>query len=234
LNTTEGRNTLSEAETRLGTCGDISLKFYVLSNMAVWLLEIGELPKALSAFENVRKVVHGIRARKLRTMLQLNLGELGLLSFDFQSARSSYLKAHNTLTPVSPYFYKMLISAGLGLCAIHDGDLGEARRRETELPNQPAFWTFDPTIVTVFRVRMLLKRRDLEGAVDLLETVRRAVRKRFVPAWMRLTLEECRILKRSDPKKAELLAEEGFELAARLELLERSRQFRRANLTATG
>ena len=198
LHTPEGRSAQKEAEMRLVTCGDLSLKFYVRLNMAVWHLEIGELPQALAAFDAVRKVVHGIKARRPQTMLKLNLGELGLLSFDFSAARQSYGNAEESLTPASPHFYKVLINAGLGLCALHEGDLGEARRRESELPTQQGFWTFDPTIVTTFRARMLLRRRDSEGAVALIERVREDIRDRFVPAWLRLTLEQCRTQKRNN------------------------------------
>ena len=231
LHTPEGLAAQKEAEMRLVTCGDLGLKFYVRLNMAVWHLEIGELPQALTAFDTVRKVVHGIKARRPQTMLKLNLGELGLLSFDFSAARESYANAEKSLTPASPHFYQILINAGLGLCALHEGDLGEARRRESVLPTQQGFWTFDPTIVTTFRAKMLLRRRDSEGAVALIERVRADIQDRFVPAWLRLTLEQCRIQKRTDPSKVTLLSAEGFKVAQRLDLTERSRQFQRVGLT---
>jgi DNA-binding SARP family transcriptional activator/anti-anti-sigma regulatory factor len=228
LQTPEGQSTLADAEKRLLTCGDLSLRFNVRLNMAVWHLEIGQLPQALMAFETVRKVVHGIRVRRPQIMLQLNLGELGLLSFDVPFAKRSYANAEDLLTPTSPPFFRVLINAGLGLCALHEGNLGEARRREAEIPTQLGFWTFDPTTVTTFRAKMLLKRRDLGGAVALLDSVRAEIRERFIPAWLRLTLEQCRILKRADPEGVDRLAAEGRKVAEEFDLKERARQFQRS------
>jgi hypothetical protein len=48
----------------------------------------------------------------------------------------------------------------------------------------------------------------------------------LVPAWLRLTLEEAGVLKRSQPKAARALAQEGLEVAEKLGLRERTRQFR--------
>ena len=44
------------------------------------------------------------------------------------------------------------------MCALLEGDLQEARSREALLPNPPDFWTYDPTLITVFSARMKARR----------------------------------------------------------------------------
>ncbi|MCJ7627216.1 MAG: AAA family ATPase [Longimicrobiales bacterium] len=226
LHTPEGIEALSEAESRLGTCGDLILKFHVKLNRAVWHLEIGEIAHAKSSLQAIEDLVGGTPARDAQAKLQLNLGELGVASNDFQFAKTAYENAQALITPLSPHFFQTLATAGLGLCSLHDGDLAEARKKEAELPVFPDFWTFDPSVATIFKVRMLLKRRDTIGALALLDRIRESVKHRLVPAWIRLTLEEISILRRIQPGRALSLTEEGLTVAEHLGLRERVRQLR--------
>jgi tetratricopeptide (TPR) repeat protein len=227
LHTPEGVEALSEAESRLGNCGDLILKFHVKLNRAVWHLEIGELAYAKTAFQAAEDLVRGTQARDAQAKLQLNLGELGVVSHDFQLAKASYESAQELITSFSPHFFQTLATAGLGFCSLHAGDLGEARRREAEIPAFPEFWTYDPSVVTIFKARMLLKRRDTTRALALLNQIRKGVKHRLVPAWLRLTLEEARILRTIRPERALSLVNEGLEIAEGLGLRERVRQLHR-------
>jgi tetratricopeptide (TPR) repeat protein len=231
LQTSEGRKALAEAESRLGTCGDLLLKFHIQLNPAVWLLEIGELDSARTAFEALQSLVKGPKARDAQARLLLNIGELELAAHDFPKAVKAFRKVADISPPHSPHFFRTLTSAGLGLCGLQVGDLAGARRREAELPALPEFWTFDPTVVVTFKARMLLKRRDPERAVDLLSDVRGRVRERLVPAWLRLTLEEARIKGKLKPGSASSVVEEGLEVATSLGLEKRARQFERLKKT---
>ena len=224
LHTPEGVEALSEAESRLGNCGDLILKFHVKLNRAVWHLEIGELAYAKTSLQAIEGLVSGTQARDAQAKLQLNLGELGVVSHDFQLAETAYEKAQELITSFSPHFFQTLATAGLGLCSLHAGDLGEARRKEAELPVFPDFWTYDPSVTTIFKVRMLMKRRDTPRALALLDQIRESVKHRLVPAWLRLTLEEIGILRRTQPERALSLANECLEIAEHLGLRERVRQ----------
>jgi DNA-binding SARP family transcriptional activator/tetratricopeptide (TPR) repeat protein len=227
LHTPEGIDALSEAESRLGNCGDLILKFRVKLNRAVWHLEIGELTHAETSFHAIEDLVGGTQARDAQAKLQLNLGELGIVSHDFQLAKTAYENAQKLISPVSPHFFQTLATAGLGLCSLHTGDLAEARRKEAELPVFPDFWTYDPSVATIFKVRMLMKRQDTLRALALLDQIRESVKHRLVPAWLRLTLEEIEILRRIRPERALSLAIEGLEVAEHLGLRERTRQLHR-------
>jgi DNA-binding SARP family transcriptional activator len=216
LHSTEGDFVLQEAELRLANCEDFLRKYHIRLNQAVWHLEMGDLARAGRAFEAVEVLARKTADRDAVTMLQINLGELALISNDPYSARERYNAARNLLSASSKWYFKTLINAGLGLNALHEGHLAEARRMEAELNDLPEFWTFDPTIVCTFKARMMLKRRDLEGSIDLLQSVRDAIRERLLPAWLRLTSEQCRVLKRTHPDRAKEIAEEGRDSARRL------------------
>jgi hypothetical protein len=203
-------------------------KYYIRLNQAVWYLETGDLAKAERGFAAVEILARKTAARDAGTMLQINLGELALISNDIALARARYTAARHMLSASSKWFYKTLIAAGLGLGALHIGDLAEARNMEAELEPFPDFWTFDPTIACTFKARMLLKRRDSEGSVFLLHSVRDAIRERLVPAWLRLTSEHCRVLRRIDPAKARGFAEEGRDYSQRLDLEHWVRRFSEA------
>jgi DNA-binding SARP family transcriptional activator/tetratricopeptide (TPR) repeat protein len=198
LNLPEGQAALAQAEKRLGTCGDLILKFFIRQNAAVWLLENGELGKAVNAFHTVENVIQGTRATKPLVMLNINLGELHLDAHDVDQAKRSYRKAEGYLSSSSLPYHRTIINAGLGLCALQDGGLHEARSREEALDPDPAFWTFDPTVISVFRARMMIRRGDADGAIGHLARIRRAIKERFFSAWVRLLIEEGRIRKRSD------------------------------------
>ena len=119
-------------------------------------------------------------------MLHLNLGELGLAKHDFGLARSSYERAKELITKSSPHYFEDLATGGLGLCHLMEGDLTTARKCETSITLLPDFWSFDPTILTIFRARMSLKRQDLGRAWKVLQQARDNVKGRLVPAWLRL------------------------------------------------
>jgi tetratricopeptide (TPR) repeat protein len=227
LQTQEGRRALAEAESRLGTCGDLILKFHIQLNPAVWHLEIGELDAARNAFEGLFSLVEGPKARDAQARLLLNLGELELVAHDFAKAERVFRTAAEISTPHSPHFFKTLASAGLGLCGLQTGKLSEARKWEEELPELPEFWTFDPTVVVTFKARMLLKRRDPERALDLICRTRNRVRERLVPAWLRLTMEEARICRSFKSARASSLVEEGLQVAEDLGLKKRIHQLAR-------
>jgi hypothetical protein len=227
INTPEGREASSEVESRLGTCGDLDLRFNLRLNRAVWHLEAGDIERARIAFRAAEDVVRGTKARDSQARLNLNVGELGIVSHDFGAARAAFESADKLITATSPHFFSTLATAGLGLCALHSGNLGEARKLELDLPEFPDFWNYDPSLVATFKARMLVKRRDPGKATGLLDRVRESVRHRSVLAWIKLTLEEARLLRGSQPDKAGTLCQQGMSLAEELGLSNRVAEFAR-------
>ena len=104
---------------------------------------------------------------------------------------------------------------------------------ESELPAFPDFWSYDPSIVTMFKTKMLIKRQDTPRALALLDQIRESVKGRLVPAWLRLTVEESRILRRIQPDRALSLANDGLGVAEDLGLTTRMRQLHRLRESLT-
>jgi len=223
LHTEEGRNAFDLAAARLARSGDLILKFFIRLNRAVWHLEIGELHRAKSAFAQVEPVIRGTDAKDAHTIFHLNEGELGLASFDTPTAHASYTRAEASLRPASPKAFRAIINAGLGLCALRDGNLGEARSRENEQPPLPGYWTFDPSVVVSFKAGMLRRRGDHSAADQLLFDVAQDVKERLVTAWIKLSLERARVLRRKDPEVAKGILMEVLVSTEKLGLEERTR-----------
>lgn len=218
LNTDEGKHVRSRAENRSEKTGDLILKYHVRLNTGVWHLETRDLDRAEHAFRRAESVVRGVKTVEPLIRLNLNLGELHFSRLDIPKAKVSYEKAFSFLEKAPSPSYKSLISAGLGLCALHEGDLNHARTREAELPGIPNFWSFDPTLFVLFKARMLFRRGDSGNAFSLLRSTRREIQGRFVPGWIRLALEEVRVLKRKGDPGVLSLAEDIISLSERTSL----------------
>ncbi|MBW1897394.1 MAG: hypothetical protein JRI47_10120, partial [Deltaproteobacteria bacterium] len=199
LHSEEGVQAFDLAEACLARSGDLNLKFFIKLNRAVGFLEIGELDRARAAFGAVEPVIKGTNATNAHSILFLNQGELGLASFDIPAAQKSYSKAESYLLNSSPTAFRTIINSGLGLCALHSGDLGEARSRENELP----------------------------AADRLLLDVTKDVKGRFVTAWIKLSLERAKNLRKDDPIKANMILKEALQVALDLGLEKRADALRR-------
>jgi hypothetical protein len=208
----------------LGTCGDLSLKFYIRLNLGVWHLETGELGRAASVFSTASKVIRGSKLKKPHVMLNLNLGEMNLDEHETGAAFKRFSSAKAHLSQALPKFFHEMVCAGLGLCALHDGNLQEARARESDLSPDPKCWSYDPVLVTVFRARMMLRRGDPEGAIAHLREVGGAIRDRFVPTWIRLVLEEGRVRRRFPGPSDKKLIKEALRVSERFKLRQRTRE----------
>ncbi len=227
LGSREGQKAFSLAEPRLSRTGDLILKFFVRLNKAVGLLEAGELDAAKGAFDSTACVINRTKATEAHVTLFLNRGELSLASHDLLGAQEHYYRAQKYLTPSSPESSRLIINAGLGICALQSGDLAEARRREACLPPISSPWTFDPFVVVSFKAGMLKKRGAFESADGLLAEVAKDVRPRLVTAWIKLTILRADFLKKRDPKQAARIAEEAFLVAEELDLSQRSTQLQK-------
>ncbi len=228
LHSSEGQHLFQLAESRLNRSGDLILKFFIRLNRAVWHLEVGELDLAQQAFTKVAPVIRGSKAADAHAMLFLNEGELGLALFDIPSARMNYRRAETYLRPCSPKAFETIINAGLGMCALNVGDLADARRRENELPPFPDCWTFDPSVVVTFKASMLKRRGDHSAAERLLNDVAEDVRERLVTAWIKLSMERARILRKEQPDEAITVLKEVLSVVAELGLSHRKTELERS------
>jgi tetratricopeptide (TPR) repeat protein len=226
LHTEEGIRAFDLASPRLKRSGDLILKFFIRLNKAVWHLEIGELEPAEAAFREVEPVIRGSKATDAHAMLFLNEGELYLARQEFGSAAESFQKAESYLRPSSPKAFETIINSGLGLCALFSGSLGEARRREQELPPLPTCWAVDPSVVVLFKSKMLKRRGDLDGAEKLLFEVSEDVRGRLVTAWVKLAIERIKLARKTRPNDATLILKEALAVTEILGLEQRERDLK--------
>jgi len=227
LHTPEGEGVLAAIEARFGSSGDLLLKFFVKLNLALWHLEIGEYSKARVLFPAAEKVIRGTEARGAMLTLLVNRAELYFALGETTKSRRDYLEAANLLTPASPIHFETVISAGLGRCALHEGDLSTAKHLASKLPDLPDYWVFDPSVVAAFNADMLRMRGDHRRAIDELARVAEGVRNRFVTAWFKLTHQQATLLRRLDPEKGRHVAQLGAEAATELGLRVRKEEFLR-------
>ncbi|MFC1661588.1 AAA family ATPase [Gemmatimonadota bacterium] len=222
----EGKRAINQAEMGLSTSGDLNLKFFVRLNQALWHLEVGEIDQADVSFRVAGIVIRGTNATTAHTNLALNKGELALSQHDFREAKENYIKAESLLRQSSPRSYKTTINAGLGLCALHEGDLATARRREEALPEMEGPWAFDPTVAVWFKARMMDRRGNRLGGAALIHRVGESIRDRFVTSWLKLMERQARTLRRFDPETSVARAKEALRVAQELGLDTRVTQFK--------
>jgi len=227
LHTDEGLRAFEAAEERFASSGDLMLKFFIKLNRAVWHLEVGELDQAASAIPAIEAVLTGTQAHHPWTMFLLNRGEIEMEQGQNRSAHSSFSDALALLKNSSPGFFRQIITSGLGLCALRDGDLASAKRLEADLSEVPKRWTFDPSVVVSFKAEMLRMRGDIRMADQFLEGVAEVVRDRFVTTWVKVNLLRAKILRRIQPEASSRIVELTLERTKALNLDRRSEELGR-------
>jgi len=227
LHTAEGLRAVEAAQERFASSGDLMLKFFTKLNRAVWHLEVGELDQAASAIPAIEAVLTGTHAHHPWTMFLLNRGEIEMEQGQNLSAQSSFSEALALLSDSSPGFFRQIITSGLGLCALRDGDLAAAKRLEGELSELPKRWTFDPSVVVSFKAEMLRMRGDTRMADRLLEGVAEAVRDRFVTTWVKVNLLRAKMLRRIQPEASSRIVKVTLERTKALKLERRSQELGR-------
>jgi DNA-binding SARP family transcriptional activator len=177
---------IDEARGLARRSGDLRAQFSIESNVALSLLDAGELDQAEVVMDRLSGILGSADFDLGRLNQANNSAELGLARHDFEGARNRYIDATRHCGPNTPHYAKDAINAGLGLCALKTGNLAEARRREHELGDAPELWFYDPTTILTFRAEMLEKRGDRGGAIDLLKANANKLRDRHVSAWLKV------------------------------------------------
>lgn len=227
LHAPEGKMVVKAMEDRFGKSGDLLLKFFVKLNQAVWHLEIGELHQARNWFLAAEDVIRGTQATSAVLNLLINRAEFYSSLNEIGKAQEDYREAGTLLSSSSPQHLESVISAGTGICALQEGDLTKARNIERKLGDLPEEWTFDPSVIASFKAEMFRMRGDLRSAAGLLGEIADTVKHRFVTAWLKLTLQRTRYLRRIGKTESVGLAKEGAEMARFLGLSIRQSEFER-------
>lgn len=219
---------VSEARSLAKRSGDIRRHFSVESNVAVFLLDAGELDRAEHMLNESSKLLGSAEMDLARFNQANNYAELALARSNFQEARTHFEKARSYLGSTTPPYAKDLVEAGLALCALESGELREAQRREELITPLSPPWHFDPSTLVTFKTRVLELRGRQDQANQLLQETAENLEGRLEAAWLKINkLRIEKALKWDQREEAQALAEESRELAGDLFLGMRERQFAR-------
>jgi len=222
----EAQKILEEARALAGRSGDVQLRFNIESNLAVALLDAGELEEAEEMLARSTEMLGSADMDLNRFNQANNHAELALANSDYVDAKEWFTKAGTYLGLTLPQYAHQLVNAGLGLCALELGDLPEARRREELIGPVVGPWFFDPSTLLAFKVRLLERRGKQVEALELLEENARDVYGRLELAWLKISrLRLAKMLKWGLTEGAFELANSCIALSKNLHLGRRVQQF---------
>jgi len=216
---------VTEARALAEASGDVMERFAIESNVAVALLDAGEIESAEAMMVRAARVVEKGDMDLHRFIRANNQAELALAVGDLDAAKLAFTEAGTFLGPTSPSYMRDLVNAGLGYCALESGDVGEARRREAALGASPTSWYYDPTTLLTFQARLLERRGKWQEAVAIVRAAATDLEARIVLAWYKLRLLEVRMLVKYGHPDAKRLAEEGERKALEAGLKRRAKDF---------
>ena len=210
---------IEEARELAARTGDVKVRFSIESNLAVALLDAGELDKAEYMLDASTPLLGSGDMDINRLNQANNYAELALLRGDYHVARERFKEAESYFGSATSPDVVSSVTAGIGLSAFEMGDLTEARRREEEMGPVLRPWTCDPTIVVTLKVRVLERQRRHEEALTVLEALDHIVRDRFHLAWLKINaLRADRMIKWGYRDSAIAIAEQCSLLATELGL----------------
>jgi DNA-binding SARP family transcriptional activator/tetratricopeptide (TPR) repeat protein len=216
---------VAEARSLAEASGDVMERFAIESNVAVALLDEGEVESAEAMMARTAQIAETAEMHMHRFIRANNHAELALAVGDFDAAKQAFAEAATYLGPTSPSYMRDIVNAGLGYCALESGDVGEARRREKDLSDLPPSWYYDPTTLLAFRARLLERRGKWQEAVAIIRRAAADLEGRIVLAWYKLRLLEVRMLIKYGHPDARPLAEEGERRAQEAGLIRRAGEF---------
>lgn len=216
---------LAEARALAERTGDVLLRFSIEGNLAVGCLDAGDLEGAESRMAQPLGISGTANMNLNRSSEANNRAELALAQGDYACAAKIYAEAASYLGPTTPAFMHDLIVAGLGVCALEQGNLPEARRCERELHPPPKRWHFDPTTILRFRSQLLERRGLRDAAIELLGAASVDLQGRLVLAWLKVRALQVRLMLKQGAPEAESIAVEARNEALKLSLHHRAAEF---------
>ena len=184
-----------EARTVAERSGDRFRRFAIEGNVAVFQLDVGDLDDAEESLARAAPLLSGADLKRLSTNHQLNLAELALLRHNFADAETRYRGLRDAF-PFNPApHFANIVYAGLGLCALGQGRLAEARRFE-EFLEIPAHWYHEPSLILRFRAALLTRRGMHQAALEVLREDQPQLFPRMLSAWLKVRVIELELAAR--------------------------------------
>jgi DNA-binding SARP family transcriptional activator/tetratricopeptide (TPR) repeat protein len=212
-----GLDLIADAEAAAALTGDLLLRFTLRLNRGVWHLDTGNYDAAEVSFCETKELVESGDSEAASVLLDVNCGELNLRLGETSKAIECYERVINRDPASVPANIALTAEAGLGICELHTGKLRRAVRRN-DLMEIPSHWSFDPTLPITFRARIRRCHGDLPGALRILRATAEQVETRFPLSWIKLRMEETRLLRATDDALARDLARDVSTRAMQLGL----------------
>ena len=180
-------------------------------------LDSGNYDAAEVSFCEAREIVESGDSEAASVLLDVNCGELNLGLGKNSKALEFFERVMNKDPESLPANLSLSAKAGLGICELHQGNLRRAVERH-DLMQFPSHWSFDPTLPITFRARIRRCNSDLPGALGVLRATAEQVETRFPLSWIKLRMEEIRLLRTTDEATAGRLADDVSRKAMNLGL----------------
>ena len=178
-----------EARSVAERTGDRFVQCSLEGNVAVFQLDVGDLDEAGESLARAGDLLSGADLQRLSTGHHVNLAELSLLRHNFAEAESRYRGIREAFPSNPAPHVAKTVYAGLGLCALEQGRLAEARRFE-ELLESPVYWYYEPSLILRFRAALLSRRGMHQAALDVLCRDQPQLFPRMLTAWLKLRVIE--------------------------------------------
>ena len=217
LASTGGLELIADAEAAAALTGDVLLRFHLRQNLGVWHLDTGNFDAAEVAFGEARQLVGSGVSDAASFLLDLNCGELNLGVGDISKALECFERVMSQDPASLPLNISLIAEAGWGICELHTGRLHQAVKRN-DLLRFPSFWSLDPTLPVTFRARVHRCHGDMPGALAVLRATAEQVEARFPLSWIKLRMEEIRLLRTGDEAAARAVVREVSRRATQLGL----------------
>jgi tetratricopeptide (TPR) repeat protein len=208
---------IADAETAAALAGDVLLRSTLHLNRGVWHLDSGNYDAAEVSFAETRELVENGDSEATSVLLDTNCGELNLGLGEISKAVEFFERVVRQDPASLPANISLIAEAGSGICELHAGQLRRAVSRHDRM-EFPEYWSFDPTLPVTFRARIRRCHGDLAGALEVLRATAEQVETRYPLSWIKLRMEEIRLLQTTDKASATRLAHDVLMRAVRLGL----------------
>jgi len=224
IHTHEAEEVIGVADSLIEQSGDLAQKFYYYANLAVWYTDIGLFATARRRLKEAERIISNTDAADLFAILHLSRGTLEVLQHNIETAYSEFQEASSFPLHKTSQGATEILTAGVGFCALYNGDMTTALAAAEELLPDTTHWFFDRTFIIEFKVRLLRAQGKQQEAMKLLQEATERSKDRFIPGWLTLKSKQATLMSETDEDSARNIVEDCLEVADALRL---PRQFNR-------